>query len=227
MAWQDMKLPGGNQATGESSTKESVMAEIQLQRIGRAMASVRIEGTAPLIVNKFSSKARQIMLDKQMGRTVQRQPKAPEELYQASLYPMSDDRYGFPAVAFKAAIVDGARYFKGSKITMTALKQMIFIRGDGTEMLVPIEGTPKMREDTVRNATGVADIRFRGEFWPWSAVLSVVYVPSMVDVTSILALVDAAGMGGVGEWRPASKESKTGQYGTWTVPEQDVKEVRL
>jgi hypothetical protein len=84
-----------------------------------------------------------------------------------------------------------------------------------------------MREDTVRNATGVADIRFRGEFWPWAAVLNVVYVPSMVDVTSILALIDAAGMGGVGEWRPASKESKTGQYGTWMVPEQDVKEIKL
>ena len=203
------------------------MAEIQLQRIGRAMVNVRIEGTAPLIVNKFSQKARQLMLDKQMGRTVQRQPKAPDELYTASLYEMSDDRFGFPATAFKAATVDGARYFKGSKITMTALKQMIFIQGEGSEMLVPIDGVPKMREDTVRNATGVADIRFRGEFWPWSAVLPVVYVPSVIDVMSIVALVDAAGMGGVGEWRPASKESKTGSFGTWRVPDQDAKEIML
>jgi hypothetical protein len=203
------------------------VSEITLKRIGRAMAPIKISGTAPLIVNKFSAKARQIMLDKQMGRTVQRQPKAPEELYQASLYPMGDEVFGFPAVAFKAAIVDGARYFKGSKITMTGLKQMIFIKGEGAEMLVRLEGVPKMREDTVRNATGVADIRFRGEFWPWAAVLNVVYVPSMIDVTSILALVDAAGMGGVGEWRPASKESKTGQFGTWTVPDQDVKEILL
>lgn len=203
------------------------MSEITLKRIGRAEASITIEGTAPLIVNKFSSKARQQMLDKQMGRTVQRQPKSPEELYQASLYPMSGDRYGFPATAFKAAIVDGCRYFKGSKITMTAAKQMIFVKGEGTEMLVPIDGVPKMREDTVRNATGVADIRFRGEFWPWKTRLDIVYVPSMIDVSSILALVDAAGMGGVGEWRPASKESKTGMYGTWRVPDQDVKEVML
>jgi hypothetical protein len=203
------------------------MAEIQLKRIGRAMAGISIEGTAPLIVNQFSAKARQIMLDKQMGKTVQREPKSPEELYQASLYPMSGDRYGFPATAFKAATVDGARYFKGSKITMTALKQMIFIKGEGSSMLIPLNGVPKMREDTVRNAPGVADLRFRGEFWPWSARLEIVYVPSMIDVSSILALVDAAGMGGVGEWRPASKESKTGMYGTWHVPDQDVKEVLL
>lgn len=203
------------------------MAEITLKRIGRAMASIQIEGTAPLIVNKFSAKARQIMLDKQMGKAVQRQPKSPEELYEASLYPMSGERYGFPAVAFKAAVVDGVRYFKGSKLTMTGAKQMIFVKGEGADMLVPLTGVPKMREDTVRNATGVADIRFRGEFWPWSATLEIVYVPSMIDVSSILALVDAAGMGGVGEWRPASKESKTGVYGTWHVPDQDVKEVTL
>lgn len=203
------------------------MAEITLKRIGRAMASIQIEGTAPLIVNKFSAKARQIMLDKQMGKTVQRQPKSPEELYEASLYPMSNERYGFPAVAFKAAVVDGVRYFKGSKLTMTGAKQMIFVKGEGADMLVPLTGMPKMREDTVRNATGVADIRFRGEFWPWSATLEIVYVPSMIDVSSILALVDAAGMGGVGEWRPASKESKTGSYGTWHVIDQDVKEVQL
>jgi hypothetical protein len=176
--------------------------------------------------HQFTAKARQMMLDKQMGKTVQREPKSPEELYQASLYPMEgDDGYGFPAVAFKAAIVDGCRYFKGSKLTMTAAKQMIFVKGEGGDMLVPLAGQPKMREDTVRNATGVADIRFRGEFWPWRATLRIVFVPSMIDLSSIVALVDAAGMGGVGEWRPASKEAKTGMYGTWRVASDDVTQV--
>jgi len=40
--------------------------------------------------------------------------------------------------------------------------------------------------------------------------------------------VDAAGINGVGEWRPASKESNTGSYGTWQVPDgADVREVVL
>lgn len=204
------------------------MAEIVIKKIGRAMASIRVEGTAPLIVNRFSAKARQMMLDKQMGTANVREAKNPEQLYEASLYPLPGDRYGFPATGFKAAIVDGARYFKGSKLTMTDLRQMIFVKGETSDMLVPVDGTPKMREDPVRNATGVADIRFRGEFWPWSATLDIVYIPSHFKLGSLLALIDAAGMGGIGEWRPASKQSKTGMYGTFQLDgNQDVKEVLL
>lgn len=218
-------------------------SEFKLQRIGRAMATLKVVGSAPLIVNKFSAKAMEMMLAKQMGKAVPRQPKEPEQLFEDALYRMPFDpaldedpghvtRYGFPAVAFKAAIVDAARYFKGSKITMTGLKQQIFVKGEGSDLLVPIlneDGTqavPRMRQDTVRNATGVADIRFRPEFSPWTATISVVFVPSQLDLDSVVALVDASGMGGVGEWRPASKESKTGQYGTYEVPDQEVRQVK-
>jgi hypothetical protein len=235
--------------TAPTKTPENTpgSSEFKLQRIGRAMATMTVTGSAPLIVNKFSAKAMQLMLDKQMGKAVARQPKAPEQLFQDALYRMPFDpeldvpgaednpdlitRYGFPAVAFKAAIVDAARYFKGSKITMTGLKQQIFVKGLGSDLLVPIMdmdgnyAVPVMRQDTVRNATGVADIRFRPQFMPWQATISVVFVPSQLDLNSVVSLVDASGMGGIGEWRPASKESKTGQYGTYEVPDQDMKQV--
>jgi len=74
----------------------------------------------------------------------------------------------------------------------------------------------------------VADIRFRPEFDPWCAVLEVVYLKSIFTLETIVNLVDAAGINGVGEWRPASKESNTGSYGTWQVPDgADVREVVL
>lgn len=204
------------------------MAEIVIKKIGRAMAHVRIEGTAPLIVNRFSSKAKELMLGKQQGKASIREAKNPEACFQESLYPLPGERYGFPATGFKASIVDGSRYFKGSKLYATDLKQMVFVKGEGSDMLVPIEGTPKMREDTVRNATGVADIRFRGEFWPWAATLEVIYVPTHLRLDSLLALIDAGGMGGIGEWRPASKQSKSGMYGTFQLDEnQEVKEILL
>lgn len=216
------------------------MAEFSIQRIGRSLAEVRIEGTAPLIQNRFSEKQRQMMADKQQGRANVRETKNPEELFRASLHtlpaaglditgkakskqPAGEPRYGVPATAFKAAIVDAARYFKGSKLTMTALKQMIFVKGEGPDMLVPFDeftSPPKMREDPVRNATGVADLRYRGEFWPWSLTLPIVFVAGQFDIESLVALVDAAGMGGVGEWRPSSKESKSGMFGTWRVVDE-------
>ena len=209
---------------------------IQLRRIGRCMMRVPIVGTAPLIVNKFSNKAQEIMLASQRGEVTQRQPKDPEALFQASLHVMGQaedgtPRYGFPAPGAKAAIIGAVRFYKSQKLTMEGMKPAVLVMGEGKDMLVPIlthvpgEGEPlsyaqpEMRRDTVRNATGVADIRFRGQFWPWAAVIEVVYVKTMMTTDSMVALVDAAGLGGLGEWRPASKESKTGMFGTFIVPE--------
>ena len=39
----------------------------------------------------------------------------------------------------------------------------------------------------------------------------------MIDEASVIALVDAAGMGGVGEWRPSAPKSATGSYGQFRV----------
>lgn len=201
---------------------------IQIERLHRSKATITVEGTAPLIINQFSEKAKQMMLDKQMGRAVTREHKNPEENFEAARYRLPNGDDGIPSVCFKGAIVDAARYF-GKAITMVSLKSNLFIPGVGSQMLLPIEsGPPKMREDTVRNATGVADIRHRPEFDPWRVTMDVVFMPSFLSLESLLALVDASGNGGVGEWRPNSKESKTGQYGTYRlVDESDVKVVTL
>lgn len=199
------------------------MPEIQLKRLGRLQAQIPIEGTAPLIQNRFSEKMRQMMLDRQQGAAVEREPKNPEALFEAAQYKLPGDRYGHPAVGFKDAIVGGARFYKGSKLTMTGLRVMIFVVGEGADSLVEIDGVPKMREDPVRNASGVADLRFRPVYWPWRATLKIVYIANQISVGSLVALVDAGGNIGVGEWRP----EKDGGFGTFKVPEDaDVKTVR-
>ena len=196
------------------------MAEIQLKRLARIMAEIPIEGTAPLIQNRFSEKAKGMMLDRQQGKAVEREPKDPEALYEAALYRLPGDRYGHPAVAFKAAVVGGARFYKGSKLTMTGLKVALFVRGETSDNLVEIDGVPKMREDPVRNASGVADLRYRPVYWPWRATLQIVYIRSQFSLDSLVALVDAGGNGGVGEWRP--------EFGTFKVPDDaEAREVSI
>jgi hypothetical protein len=205
------------------------MAEIQLKRLARAMARIKIEGTAPLITHRFSAKAQQDMLDSQKGRTITKEHKNPEALYEAALHRLPGDRYGFPATGFKVAITRGASHFNNRKLTMRGLSSTLFVMGEGTDMLVEITGAePKMREDRVRIAHGSTDIRIRPEFWPWGAELQIIYLPSQLSVDSVVALVDAGGMGGIGEWRPASKESYSGMYGTFkVVDDQDIQEVLL
>ena len=193
---------------------------IELRRLERVVFEIPIRGTAPLIVNRWSEKAKQMMLEKQTtSARAKKQPKDPVANFEASRYLLPDGRDGFPATAFKAAIVHAARLFEG--ITQVQLKQTIVVLGEGPDQLVPIDyGEITMREDTPRNASGVADLRYRAQYWPWSAVLRVRTIGGQFDRSSILSLVDAAGIGGVGEWRPTSPHSATGTFGTFEVVDQ-------
>jgi hypothetical protein len=74
-----------------------------------------------------------------------------------------------------------------------------------------------MREDMVRLDKGVADLRYRAEFPTWSVTLSITYASNILKTEDILSLVNAAGMGGVGEWRPSAPKVASGTYGTFQV----------
>src|SRR5262245_6781033 len=195
--------------------------QVQIDRIAAETIRVPILGTTPLIMHRFSEKAKRQMLDNMQGRKSPKEPKNPQAEYEAAFYRLKDGQPGFPVIAFKAATVGGARFYSG--VTMTALKQFIFFRGevgnDG-QVLAPIEGEPRMREDVVRVNRGGSDLRYRPEFSEWSTTLEVVYVTSALTRGSVLSLLDAGGMGvGVGEWRP----ERDGDFGTFRIdPSKDV-----
>jgi len=187
---------------------------VQIQRIGRETILVPIRGTAPLIMSRFSEKAKAEMLNISQGKKTEKQPKDPAAEYAAALYHFKDG-YGFPSLAFKAATVSAARYYK--KLAMTELRQYLFFAGevgpDGMRM-VAINGEPTMREDTVRYKTGGTDLRYRPEFQNWTATLEVLYVTSALTRDSVVSLIEAGGMGvGIGEWRP----ERRGDFGTYEI----------
>lgn len=189
--------------------------QINLDHIGSERILVPVIGTSPLIVHRFSEKAKRKMLDAMQGTKVTKEPKDPDAEYKAAFYEFADGGYGFPAIAFKAATIGGARFY--SNVTMTALKQFLFFTGkvglDG-QQLVTIEGDAHMREDVVTVGRNGTDLRYRPQFTEWKTVLDVTYVNSMITRNSVLSLIDAGGLGvGVGEWRP----EKSGSFGTYRV----------
>lgn len=188
-----------------------------LRRLERVVFEVPIQGTSPLIVNRWSEKSKEMMLAAQQTKArPKKDPKHPVANFEASRYRFPDGRDGFPATAFKAAIVHAGRMFDG--VTQVLLKQTVIVIGEGQDQLVALDfGQVTMREDTPRNASGVADLRYRAQFWPWSCSLKVRTIAGQFDHESILSLVDAAGIGGVGEWRPTSPKSATGTFGTFEV----------
>lgn len=199
-----------------------------LQRIRRTSLIIPIRGESPLISHKFSEKAKREMREKQQGAKARakKDAKEPEqEAHDATYWLERPDGVlvpAMPAVSFKAAIVGAARLFEG--VTMTELRRSVFVHGIGPEQLVPIEATITMREDTVRIGMGTVDLRYRNQLWPWETTIQVEYVPSLIDPQSVVALVDAAGMGGIGEWRPSSPKSNSGTYGRFHV--DDSREIR-
>jgi hypothetical protein len=198
-------------------------AQVSISRIGTETMRVPLVGTAPLIVHKFSEKAKRQMLDAMQGRKTPKVAKDPEADYRSALYLHDDGGYGFPVIAFKSATVGAARFY-GKAVPMTALRQFVFMDAEFSkasgQKLARLVGEPHMREDVVRVGMGGSDLRYRPEFTEWRTSLDVTYVSSMLTRESVLSLIEAGGMGvGVGEWRPEKK----GDFGTYQIDEtQDV-----
>jgi hypothetical protein len=200
-------------AFGKKKIEDTI---IELPKLNIQEMRVTLVGDSPLISHAWSHKAKQQMLDKQMKRAKQaKEAKSPENDYAESMYKHPDGGYGFPTIAFKAAAVAACSHVDG--ITKVTARGAFHIPGE----LVKIIGEPSMREDMVRLQTGVADIRYRGEFKEWKVQLHLRYNANVISPEQIVNLLNTAGFAvGVGEWRPASKNGGSGQYGMFHVASQ-------
>jgi hypothetical protein len=208
--------------------KATDRAEIIIPAINIQYADITVAGDSPLIVHKWSEKAKKEILDKQMKKAKTRghDAKDPVRDFIESLYWLDGEpeekteegfasaiqngaRFGFPSVAFKASAV-AAGYRSGvtkDKVSMNAAFHI------DVEM-VEINGIPEMREDMVRVGMGTADIRYRGMFSEWSATFRVKYNASAISLEQLVNLFNLGGFAcGIGEWRA----EKGGAFGSYHV----------
>ena len=172
--------------------------------------TINLVGDSPLVVHKWSDKAKKMMLDKQMQKAEKgkKVAKDPEQDYRDSMYEHPDGGYGFPAVAFKAVAVSACSQIDG--MTKVQARGAFHVVGD----MVKVDGVPNMREDMVRVGMGTADIRYRGEFKKWKCKLTVRYNARSLSAERIINLFNIAGFAvGVGEYRP----EKNGSWGMFSV----------
>lgn len=214
--------------------KKNEAAIIEIKPINIVTTTVRIAGDTPLIMHRWSEKAKRMILEKQMKKTKSsaKEAKNPIEDFIESIYWMEGKpseyteeafeeacrngaRFGFPVTAIKQATISSA-YRNGITKDMASLRGAFFIAGEGSELLAEVKGcTPTMREDMVRVGMGVADIRFRGEFANWYMDLQVSYnANGAYTLDQIINLINVGGFScGIGEWRP----EKDGNYGMYHV----------
>ena len=205
------------------SIDTTVSAQLKLQAIQRNTAIIEVVGTSPLIVHRWSEKAKQMMLDAQQGRKAPKQVKDPQADYESSMYRFPDGGHGFPTLGFKAASVTAAGRVFGKSVKMTELRVALSFLADGIavgsggEQPTRITGEPTIREDMVRVGMGTADLRYRAQYVDWSARLLIQYLPNMLDLETVASIIDIGGVQGIGEWRP----EKDGIYGTYQVSSMD------
>lgn len=188
-----------------------------------------IRGISPLLMCRFDEKVKEEMEAKGSGKARNKKvlQKDPEAEFNAARWISTEGWDGIHAGGFRAALISAARSVDG--LTMTALKQAIFIIANG----YAADGTPLVRInkpagitspwpqlDTrmCRTTTGVPYPRHRPLYWPWGALLTLEVSGAILTESSAANLVAIAGrFCGVGEWRPTSKQSFTGDFGRWEI----------
>lgn len=182
-------------------------------------------GTAPLVMNKMSEKAKTIMMEAMSSRKgKQRGNKAEpvdwEEKLQGAIHYSTEGWIGFPASAFRAAAISACRIVN---FKMTLGKMGIFVRPDGFDKddgspLVRLIGDYRPVDHVVRLGMGSATVARRPMFEQWSAKIVVDYDGDMFSTVDLYNLFVRVGLQvGIGEGRPDSKSSVGMGWGTFRI----------
>jgi len=197
---------------GKKKTNEST--HIVIAPLEKAAIEISIIGTTPLVTHRYCEKAKKEMLDKQQGKKPPKTPKDPAAEYEEARYKMaSGGGDGFKAHALKCAMVSVA---KQVGLHMTDMRKLFHVDGNGLSVcgeqcirIMDASGKkvakPVMREDYVRVGMGKGggnDLRYRPVYWPWTATFTIRFDHNLIDVSSIIELVNRAGYAnGIGENR--------------------------
>ena len=210
------------------TTKTTNEQVITIPALDIRTATVKIVGDSPLIMHKWSEKAKKEILDKQMKKAKSKghDAKDPFADFISSMYWLDGEpenktpegfaaaledgaRFGFPSTAVKAAAV-AAAYRAGITKNMGSMKGAFHVIGE----FVEINGEPVMREDMVKVGMGVADIRYRGEFPEWWSSFTVRYNAAVLSLEQLINMINMGGFScGIGEWRA----EKGGTFGSFHV----------
>ncbi len=181
------------------------------------VVKLKIVGTAPLVMNRFSQKAMSMIHEtqaagSQSAKGKKRAPKNFEEAYQGARHISTEGWDGIPSPAFRLASISACRLV-GFKMTLAKLAIFVdadgFDQVDGTPLTKITKGQPHYVEHAVRNDNGSVDLRAR-PMWDvgWEAIVTVRYDSEIFSISDVVNLFARIGQQvGIGEGRPDSKNS--------------------
>ena len=199
---------------------------VQISAPDFRIIQLKIRGTAPLVINRFSAKAMEIMRATQEAGSTARSKKTREAkdfdaLYEGAKHVSDDGWEGIHAAAFRNGAISACRAC-GFKMTHAKLAFSVmadgFDRVDGAPLVRLTEGQAEAWVAPTRNATGVVDLRCRPMYRNWAAELRIRFDRGMLTEEDVVNLIARVGMQvGIGEGRPDSKASAGLGFGLFEI----------
>jgi hypothetical protein len=213
--------------TAAKKTETEIPAMV---RLSSGETTINIVGTAPLLMERFSNKTWQQLL--QPGPKMNQAEKAqklkhnPLEEMQSACYvnrdPTRPTLFHLPTGMLHGAAASIAVDIPGAaKAQIERLTSVI-------DLNIDLYGIPTMHMAMVRNSgmNRTPDVRTRPAFKEWCASFTVRYARPLLTMNNIADLYVSAGdFIGIGGWRP----QKGGSYGRWclaTENDNDFKSIR-
>jgi hypothetical protein len=175
-----------------------------------------IRGTVPLVLNKFSEKAKQAIRDTQEAGSTARSKKKRDAkdfaaAFQGARHLAVEGWDGIPASAFRCAAISACKLVG---FAMTRAKLSIFVEADGYEaadgspLVKILKGKPRQVVHAVRNSSGVVDLRARPMWDPgWELKLRIRFDSDQFTMSDVANLIHRIGAQvGIGEGRPDSRD---------------------
>lgn len=203
---------------------ESKVVTIKPPRFGRA--TFLIEGTAPLVIHRFSAKTKEQMKQKmETGKAASskknREAKSTDNLYEEARYVSKQGWDGLHAGAVRNALISACRLV-GFKMTLAKLS--LFVEADGVDAsepqipLLKIIGKPVKQEDMARVETGQPYVTVRAAYHEWKINVRMRWDEDQFTLDDVTNLLMRVGMQvGLGEGRPDSPNSAGMGWGLFEI----------
>jgi hypothetical protein len=204
----------------------AVKAAVEIKAPNMKEAVFKINGTAPLVVHRFSIKTKQEMqlkmeTGKAGGNRKIREPKNSDDTFNEGRYISKAGWDGFHAAALRNAMIRACSLVG---FTMTMAKMSVFVVADGWDAkepqipLVRIYGKATKQEDMARVETGQPYVTIRPAYYEWSANVRIKWDADQFTLSDITNLLMRVGLQvGLCEGRPSSKNSAGMGWGLFEI----------
>ena len=186
--------------------------EVVTSPIQVATMSLNIRGDTPLLMERFSDSTRTQLLERVTGKGKEKKKNRDMDAeVREKIHLTEDGKPGFPAAAFKRAMVEAAVYVNG--MDKKRAKGSFFIMGN----IIPIHAKRMVVNKVLGRDSGINRAPreiWRPEFQNWTTKLLIRFNASQITPSNIVELAKLAGFHiGVGGWRPQC----SGSYGMFSA----------